>query len=152
MTLEIGINNIERTQFSRQQAEMKTVLLFTAACALVCTAYAAPSMSMSNRDEAQRENDLAKDQFHIHIYHPYDQKDRVAGQGNELAKDQFHIHIHSYYQKDRVAGQGNELAKRQDEDAQRASQQSHETVSAIESLPEQAQVQIFGSLLRSLLG
>ena len=127
MTLEIGINNIERTQFSRQQAEMKTVLLFTAACALVCTAYAAPSMSMSNRDEAQRENDLAKDQFHIHIYHPYDQKDRVAGQGNELAK-------------------------RQDEDAQRASQQSHETVSAIESLPEQAQVQIFGSLLRSLLG
>ena len=93
---------------------MKTVLLFTAACALVCTTYAAPRGPREyNRDEAQRENDLAKEQFHFHIYNRDDMnklKDIVAAQGNQykLAKDQFHFHV--YDRNNRVAGQGNELA------------------------------------------
>ena len=221
---------------------MKTVLLFTAACILVCTAYAAPTMF--DTDEAQRESDRAKEQFHFHIYNRDEinrLKNRLAERGNELAKEQFHFHIynrdkanqlkdenaerenelakeqfhfHVYNQdkanqlKDRNAERENELAKEQfhfhiynrdkanqlkdgnaerenelakeqfhfhiynrdkanqeqylpvfsrkganeqDEDAERASHQSHEIVSAIESLPEKAQAQFFGRLLASLL-
>ena len=81
---------------------MKTVLLFTAACAIFCTTYAAPSMY--NRVEAQRENDLAKKQyFHFHIY-----KDDTSDK--EKAKEQF-FHFHIYNRKD---------ATEQEEEAERA--------------------------------
>ena len=127
---------------------MKTVLLFTAACALVCATYAAPSGGRSSGSyEAQKENELAKDQFRVTLYDQNKLMDMLAKRGKELAQDQFVIHL---YDQD-----ANQL---QDTDAERkAKEQFHIRLYNQKDAKEQdeeaasAKLLFFGRLLESLL-
>ena len=120
-------------------------------------------LSKYDTAEAQRANELAKEQFHFHIYkdEASQLKDRDASQQGDKAKEQFHFHIYKGDNDQLQDKDADQLAKEQfhfhlynqdqsnqlkDRDTER-----DQEVAAIESLPQEAQAQYYARLLASLL-